>query len=146
MGVQWHGGLFLTGPTTTGQEQGPANSICRYSPRCGSGPKCRLQAPPLHDPLPPTQPGPPPAGALHKEPKGGLGGRGEGRAGREGVWLEGRVLQLQCGMGGPSKHQLGPDPHLGAPNICRYFLGLSGLSSVLDMVLPLPFAEQRSAG
>ena len=46
-----------------------------------------------------------------------MGGRGKERAGREGVWLEGRVLQLQWGMGGgPSKHQLGPDPHLGAPN------------------------------
>ena len=53
--------------------------------------------------------------SLAKRAKGG-GGRGKERAGREGVWLEGRVLQLQWGMGGgPSKHQLGPDPHLGAP-------------------------------
>ena len=91
------------------------------TPRCGSGPKCRLEPPPLHPPcalgpLPPHQPGPPPSGALQKEPRG-VGGRGKERAGREGVWLEGRVLQLQWGMGGgPSKHQLGPDPHLGAHN------------------------------
>ena len=35
--------------------------------------------------------------------------------GREGLWLEERVLQLQwADGGGPSKGQLGPDPHLGA--------------------------------
>ena len=50
-----------------------------------------------------------------------MGGRGRERAGREGLCLEGRVLQLLWGMGGgPSKHQLGPDPHLGAPNLQWY--------------------------
>ena len=66
-------------------------------------------------PLPPPQPGPPPPGALQKEPRG-VGGKREGEGGEGRVWLEGRVLQLQWGMGGPAKHQLGPDPHLGAPN------------------------------
>ena len=32
----------------------------------------------------------------------GAGGRGRERAGREGLWLEGRVLQLQLGDGGES--------------------------------------------
>ena len=85
---------------------------------------------PLEGPPPPTPPRTPPPtpdwaapsrtpGALQKEPRG-VGGRGRERAGREGLWLEGRVLQLQWGMGGgPSKHQLGPDPHLGAPNSPR---------------------------
>ena len=73
------------------------------SPRCGSGLKCRLEAPPLlhplapEDPSPPHQPGPP-SRTLAKRAKGG-GGRGKERAGREGVLLEGRVLQLQWGMG-----------------------------------------------
>ena len=70
---------------------------------------------PLEGPPPPPPPTPPPPHALQKEPRG-VGGRGRERAGREGLWLEGRGLQLQWGMGGgPSKHQLGPDPHLGAP-------------------------------
>ena len=38
-------------------------------------------------------------GALQKEPRG-VGGRGRERVGREGLWLEGRVLQLQWGNGG----------------------------------------------
>ena len=44
--------------------------------------------------------------------------------GREGLGLEGRVLQLQWGggTGGPSKEQLGPDPRLGALD---YVWGLS---------------------
>ena len=97
------------------------HNVMSSAPRCGSGPKCCLEAPPPSTPLrpetpPPHQPGPPPPGALQKEPRG-VGGRGKERAGREGVWLEGRVLQLQWGEGwGSSKHQLGPDPHLGAPN------------------------------
>ena len=84
-------------------------------------PRVPLKSPPTPlrprslGPLPPHQPGPPPPGALQKEPRG-VGGRGKERTGREGVWLEGRLLQLQWGLGGPSKHQLGPDPHLGAPN------------------------------
>ena len=40
--------------------------------------------------------GPPPPGALQKEP-GALGGRGRERVGREGLWLEGGILQLQLG-------------------------------------------------
>ena len=86
-------------------------------------------------PSPPTPPKTPPPTpdwaalsrtprALQKEPRG-VGGRGREKAGREGLWLEGRVLQLQWGMGGgPSKHQLGPDPHLGAPNITKPHLCL----------------------
>ena len=68
----------------------------------GSSPHVQV---PLRGP-PPTPcalgPPPPPAWAapfraLQKEPRG-VGGRGKERAGREGVWLEGRVLQLQWGM------------------------------------------------
>ena len=67
-----------------------------------------LEGPPLHPPPPPHprtppppphQTGPPRPGALQKESKG-VGGRGRERAGREGLWLEGRALQLQWGMGG----------------------------------------------
>ena len=65
---------------------------------------------PLEGPPPPPPPRTPPPtpdwaapsrtpGALQKEPRG-VGGRGRERAGREGLWLEGRVLQLQWGMGG----------------------------------------------
>ena len=86
-------------------------------------PQVPFGCPPPSTPLrprtpPPHQPEPPPPGALQKEPRG-VGGRGKERAGREGVWLEGRVLQLQWGTGGTSKHQLGPDPHLGAPKTSR---------------------------
>ena len=66
-------------------------------------------------PLPPHEPGPPPPppGALQKEPGGG--GEEGGRE-WEGLWLERRVLQLQCGgdEGDLSKGSWGPDPHLGA--------------------------------
>ena len=58
-----------------------------------STPPCTL------GPLPPHQTGPPRPGALQKS-QGGWGGRGREREGREGLWLEGRVLQLQWGMGG----------------------------------------------
>ena len=61
---------------------------------------------------PPHQPGPPPPGALQKEPRG-VGGRGKERAGREGVWLEGRVLQLQWGMGGTLQTLVGARPTSG---------------------------------
>ena len=65
---------------------------------------------PLEGPPPPTPPRTPPPtpdwaapsrtpGALQKKAKG-VGGRGRERAGREGLWLEGRVLQLQWGLGG----------------------------------------------
>ena len=81
-------------------------------------PQVPLGGPP---PPPPCALGPLPPNSLAAPSRSlakrarGVGGRGKERAGREGVWLEGRVLQLQWGMGGPSKHQLGPDPHLGAP-------------------------------
>ena len=74
--------------------------------------------PPPLGPLPPHQTGPPRPGLPEhcKKSQGGWGEEGRERAGREWLWLEGRVLQLQWGMGGgPSKHQLGPDPHLGTP-------------------------------
>ena len=52
-------------------------------------------------------PPPPPPCALGPLPPTSLGRplpepckKGQGRAGREGVWLEGRVLQLQSGMEG----------------------------------------------
>ena len=70
------------------------------APRCGSGPKCRLEgslstpcAPP-----PPRQPRPPLPEHCKKEP----GGWRKRRAGREGLWLERRLLQLLLGgAGGP---------------------------------------------
>ena len=57
-----------------------------FPDRCGSGPKCRLDGPPPSIPLRPRTPplhlpGPPPPGALQKEPgrlgetEGGWGGR-----------------------------------------------------------------------
>ena len=49
-------------------------------------------------PPPTTRPTPAP-GALLKEPGVG-GGRGGRRAGKKGLWLQGRVLQLQWGVGG----------------------------------------------
>ena len=58
--------------------------------------------PPPLGPLPPTPDWAAPSrtpGALQKEPRG-VRGRGRERAGREGLWLEGRVLQLQWGIGG----------------------------------------------
>ena len=65
--------------------------------------------------LPHTSASAAPPGALEKEP-GGWGeeaGRGKGRA---TVWLEGSVLELQCGDWGDPP---GPDPHLGALNLMR---------------------------
>ena len=79
--------------------------------RCGSGPKRRLlqaASPPPHlrpRTPPPHQPGPPPPGALQKEPCGW--GKREGRVGRKGLWLEGRVLQLQWGWEDPPKGSWG---------------------------------------
>ena len=97
--------------------------------------KCRLEGPP---PTPTLSLGPLPHTSLGRplpkhgeEPGGwGVGGRGRGRVGREGPWLEGRILQLQCG-GGPSKGQLGPDPHLRAlrPICCRDFRPTQNFSS-----------------
>ena len=54
----------------------------------------------------------------HREKSQGLEVRG--RVGREGLWLEGRVLQPQRGgWWGPSKGQLGSSPHLGALELRR---------------------------
>ena len=50
-------------------------------------------------PLPPTSLGRPLPEPCKKS-QGWGGRRGKERAGREGVWLEGRFLQLQWGMGG----------------------------------------------
>ena len=74
-------------------------------------------SPPLRSRTPPQhQLGPRPPGASQKEPGGG--GKREGEGGEEGLWVEGRVLQLQWGDGGaPSKGQLGPAPHLGVLEI-----------------------------
>ena len=56
-----------------------------------------------------ARPGSRSPGALQKEPRG----LGEGGGvGREGLWLEGRVLLWNGG--GTAKGHLGPDPHLGA--------------------------------
>ena len=91
-------------------------------PRCGSGPKYRWRAlpstpPPRHlGPLPPHKTGPPRPGALQKEPRG-VGGRGRERAGREGLWLEGRVLQLQWGVGVTLQTPVGARPTSGAPKM-----------------------------
>ena len=75
--------------------------------------------PPLHPgplrALPPPQTGPPRPGALQKESTG-VGGRERKWAGRKGIAIGGKGLPIAMGEGGgPSKHQLGPDPHLGAP-------------------------------
>ena len=76
----------------------------------------RPRTPPPHQPVPPSP------GALQKEPRGvggeegrrGVGGgRGNERAGREGVWLEGRVLQLQWGIGGGLQTPVGARPTSG---------------------------------
>ena len=80
-------------------------------------PQVPLGAPPPHplapqDPSPPHQPRPPPPGALQKEPRG-MGGRGRGQEGK-GFGLRAGSSNYNGGWGGgPSKHQLGPDPHLG---------------------------------
>ena len=67
-------------------------------------------------PPPPLHPRTPPPTRLGrsvpehcKKSQGGWGEEGGRGRRREGLWLEGRVLQLQWGMGGPSKHQLGPE-------------------------------------
>ena len=81
---------------------------------------------PLGGPSPstPLRPGTPPLNTCLVLPSrsiakrargGGIGGRGKGEGweGRDGLWLEGRVLQLQWRRwGGSPKGQLGPDPHV----------------------------------
>ena len=106
---------------STGQVCQLSVFVLSSAPRCGSGPKCCLDGPPpstrLHSRTPPPhQPVAPPPGTLQKAPGrvrgkrdgGGWGGRGcglrEGSCSCKGVWW------------GPSKGQLGPDPHLGALN------------------------------
>ena len=88
------------------------------APRCGSGPKYRWRALPLHPlgPLPPHQTGPPRPGLREhcKKSQGGWGGRGRGLGGK-GFGLREGSSNWNGGWGGPFKHQLGPDPHLGAP-------------------------------
>ena len=91
----------------------------RVPPDVGLTPSAAWRAPPPSTPLcartpPPHQPESPPPRTLQKEPRG-VGGRGKERAGKEGVWLGEGPSNHNGGWGGPSKHQLGPDPHLGAP-------------------------------
>ena len=88
------------------------------APKCGSGRKCRLEGP---SPSTPVRRLPTPAQAalswsIAKRARGW--GRGR-RVGRQGLWLDGRVLQLLWG-GGSSKGQLGPDPHLRALKKCTH--------------------------
>ena len=80
--------------------------------RCGSGPMCRLEGPPS-PPLCAASPMPAqaaPSRSIAKRAREEGGERAKGRVGKEGLWLEGRVLQLPW-LGGV---QLGPDPHLGS--------------------------------
>ena len=82
------------------------------APRCGSGPKCRLEGPPP----------PPPCAASRGQPwtpltehcKKGQGGGGRGKEGGWGGrgcgWREGAAPPIA----GAFQGQLGPDPHLGA--------------------------------
>ena len=44
-----------------------------------------------------------------------MGGRGKEQAGREGLWLEGRVLQLQWGMGGEPPNTSCGQTHIWGP-------------------------------
>ena len=94
--------------------------------RCGSGPKFQV---PLEGPPPPPPPRTPPPtpdwaapsrtpGALQKEPRG-VGGRGRERAGREGLWLEGRALQLQWGMGGDPPNTSWGQTHIWGLPMCQ---------------------------
>ena len=73
----------------------------------------KFRVPPL-EPLPPHQTGPPGPGALQKEPKApGVGGRGRERAGREGLWLEGRASDCNGGWGGTLPTPVGARPTSG---------------------------------
>ena len=89
------------------------------TPRCGSGPKCRLEGP---SPPPPCALGPLPHARLGrplpehcKKRQAGWGEQGEGGRGGKGCSLrEGSASATGGGGGGPSKQHLGPDPHRGA--------------------------------
>ena len=86
-------------------------ALDRVPPDVGLAPSAAWRPPPStplrsRTPSPPTslgRPFPEPC----KKSQWGVGGR----AGREGVWLEGRFLQLQSGMGGP------PNPSWGQTHI-----------------------------
>ena len=101
----------------SGQDTGNDFLALRLSstPRCGSGPKCRLEAPP---PPPPCALGPlPPLPEPCKKSQGGGGKRKRRGRGGKGFGLREGSSNYNGGWGGPSKHQLGPDPHLGAPKV-----------------------------
>ena len=105
-----------------------SNPNLSSAPRCGSSPDCRLEGPPpppppfALGPLPPTSLGRPLPEPCKKS-QGGVGGRGKERAGREGGWLEGRVLQLQWGMGGDPPNTSWGQTHIGSyPNLANYHL------------------------
>ena len=85
--------------TAVGTRKGLTDSLC--------GP-CRSPKRDRRASQTPAQAAPP----EHSKKRLGGGGKREG-GGREGLWLEGRVLELPC-REGPSKGQLGPDPNLGA--------------------------------
>ena len=101
-----------------------SHSLCGFSgvlvsnaPKCGSGSKCRLEGslstPVRH--LPHASPGRP-SQSIAKKSQGG-GGREGGRGGK--AVAGGKAPPITFGGGGPSKRQLGPDPHLGALDILR---------------------------
>ena len=93
------------------------HSVIEY-PQMWVWPQVPLEGLPLHPP--PCTLGPDwaaPSRSIAKRAKGGVGGRRRERAGREGLCLEGGPSNCNWGMGGGSKHQLGPDPHLGAPKV-----------------------------
>ena len=94
-------------------------------PSTAGGPSPPPTPPRTLGPLPSHQTGPPRSGAMQKEPRG-VGGRGRERAGREGLWLEGRALQLQWGMGGGTlQTPVGARPHIwGVPKSRLPFLDL----------------------
>ena len=79
-------------------------------PDVGLAPSAAWRAlPQPRAPPPPRQARPPLL--EHSKTSQGVGGEEGGTVGSEELWLEGRVLQLP--WGGPSKGQMGPDPHLG---------------------------------
>ena len=109
--------FFFTEKCFVGSPAQKSAPIDRVPPGVGLAPSAAWRAPPLHL-LAPWDPYPPPAWAappraLQKEPSG-VGGRGKERAGSEGVWLEGRVLQLQWGMWGDP-----PNTSWGQTHICQ---------------------------
>ena len=74
--------------------------------------------PPPHcalGPLPPTSLGRPLPEPSKKSQGGGWGEEGRRGQGGRGFGLREGSSNYNGGQGGPSKHQLGPDPHLGLP-------------------------------